>query len=295
MILRAPAKLNLALRVVGPAVEGFHPIETHFIRLRLADTVELVPGGEGIRLTVESDPGAEAPADEENLCWRAARLFGDAVGQSPDVAIGLRKTIPSAAGLGGGSSDAAAVLRGLAGAHATPLDEDSLLELAAALGSDVPFFASGAASAIGRGRGERLELLPAPPRRPVLILVPDFGVSAAHAYAWWAEDRASGLADRSPGGEAAPTDWSTIEARATNDLAAPVERRHPALREAREALVAAGASMALLCGSGSCVAGIFGNEAARAAAVSAAPLRRLAADRGWRTIETWTEEDGGHG
>lgn len=293
MRIEAPAKLNLRLRVLGRRADEFHAIETLFLRLRLADTLTLEPGGEGIRLRVGSEPDTEAgsaapaPDGEGNLCWRAARLLYDELGRPPSVEIGLEKRIPVAAGLGGGSSDAAAVLVELNRALGAPLDRTALLRLAGRLGSDVPFFAAETACALAWDRGQRLLPLAPPPARPVLVVVPGFGVSAADAYRWWGED----------GGSAAPAGllppparlaaWEVLEELAVNDLESSVERRHPQLAELREALRAAGAAVAMLCGSGSCVAGVFRTEGERDAARAA--LTTGPATRGWKLVSTCTE------
>jgi len=288
--LVAPAKLNLRLRVLGLRADGFHAIETLLVRLRLADDVELETGGEGIELHVEAPAGCGVvPDDETNLCWRAARMLYEAIDRPPAARIRLTKRIPAAAGLGGGSSDAAAVLVGLNRKLGEPLDPPALAGLAGRLGSDVPFFTAASPCALAWGRGQRVLPIAPPPARPVLIVVPGNGISAAEAYGWWSED--------TDAREAAPeilpppdrlASWTTIERLAANDLAGPVERRRPELAVARRALESAGATVALLCGSGSCVAGVFRDESARDAARAA-----LAAsgdiDRDRPTISTWTE------
>ena len=304
MKLEAPAKLNLGLRVLGRRADGFHAIETLLLRLRLADALELETGGEGIRLDLTAPDHAAGsepvPGGHDNLCWRAARLLYDAVGPPPAVAIRLTKRIPAAAGLGGGSSDAAAVLVGLNRLLGTPLGRPALVELAGRLGSDVPFFATEATYALAWDRGQRMLPLAPPPARPVLVMVPDFGISAAEAYGWWAEDAATSEPEVGSPRDASPeaasgalpgpdrlAEWETIEQLAMNDLGPPVERRRPELGAAREALISTGATIALLCGSGSCVAGIFRTEAERDAARPVLSSGN-AVPPGWEFIPTWT-------
>lgn len=296
LVLRAPAKVNLDLRVRGIRPDGYHEIETLLVRLRLADRIELRPGPEGLRLrTAGPDAGLVEglPTGEENLCCRAARVFFRALGREPAVTIRLEKNIPMAAGLGGGSSDAAAVLLGLNRWHGAPFERAPIVEMAAELGSDVPFFALDRPAAVARGRGERLESVVPPPSRPVLIVVPDFGVSAAEAYRWW-DAGPPGDPGETPRrvGTGDPPSWREIAEAARNDLAPGVERRHPMLARVRARLAETGATPTLLCGSGSCVAGMFGSEAQREAA-----HRRLAAESdlpdGWRLIETRTEGPAG--
>lgn len=292
--MRARAKVNLHLRVLGRRDDGYHEIETHLLRLRLADEIELHPGGRGVRLELDAAadvPVGELPFDEENLCCRAARLFYETVDRPSAVTIHLTKRIPIAAGLGGGSSDAAAVLLGLNRMSASPLAPNEIPALAEQLGSDVPFFALDRPAAVARGRGERLSPVPAPPSRPVLVVVPDFGVSAADAYRWW--DEARNVSRPGVAEPAQPVDlssWDALESAAANDLAAGVENQHPALARVRERLEEAGAAMALLCGSGSCVAGIFATTAARDAARD--ELTHAALPEGWRLIATETEGSG---
>ena len=176
MKLDAPAKLNLRLRVLGPRADGYHAVESLLLRLRLADTVEVELAGDGVALEVAGPaagaaPGVPAdavgsgravPRDASNLCCRAARALCEATGRPPGVAIRLTKRIPAAAGLGGGSSDAAAVLLALNELLDSPLAPADVAALAGSLGSDVPFFTARAAHALAWDRGQRLLPLPAP-------------------------------------------------------------------------------------------------------------------------------------
>ncbi len=283
---RAHAKLNLTLRVLGREDSGFHSIETIFIRLALADEVSVEVGPEpGIRLTVEGDPGV--PDGAENLCWRAAELLFAELDAAPGVHIRLVKRIPAAAGLGGGSADAAAVLRVLADRVEARIPESRLIELAGELGSDVPFGLCRSPMALAWERGRRLVPLPPPEARAVLILDPAEPITAAGAYGWLAEDRASGVTT-APSAAVLPeavdlSTWDTLETLAHNDLEGAVFRRRPALRSLRDALRDGGADLAVLCGSGSCVAGIFRSEALRDAVAA-----DLASVTGVRVIRTTT-------
>lgn len=269
--LEAHAKLNLWLRVLGREDSGFHTIESLLQRLRLSDSVTLTPApGDGIRLEVFGDE--TVPADRSNLCWRAAEALGREV-SDPGVHIRLEKNIPAGAGLGGGSADAAAVLFGLNRLWGRPLDPDGLMRLAGELGSDVPFGLCPSPVALAWERGRRL--LPIDPgvSRPVLILVPPYRVSAGEAYGWLAEDRLAGLGG--PPGPALLPHPEKLLADAgapfmgINDLAEPVYRRHPGLRRLHDELLALGATQAMLCGSGSCVAGLFRDESTRDRAAEA--------------------------
>jgi 4-diphosphocytidyl-2-C-methyl-D-erythritol kinase len=263
MILLAHAKLNASLRVLAREESGYHSIETILLRLELADRLRIETTGEpGIRLEVTGDPAV--PADSSNLCWLAAEALFRETAPRSGVRIELNKKIPSGAGLGGGSADAAAVLRGLNELWGNPVDGPDLIRLAGEIGSDVPFGLCEAPMALAWERGRRLLPLDVSFPRPVLIVVPGFPILAGEAYGWLAEDRAAGLvAPPEPGVLPWPaelSDDSALERLAINDLAEPVFRRHPELAGIRDSLTDRGADLALLCGSGSCVAGLFSDE-----------------------------------
>lgn len=183
MQLRAPAKINLSLRVIGRRPDGFHQIETLIAPISLADEITLTAtSAEGVIDFTCDDP--TLPAGKDNLAVRAARLFLDGTGTRAGVAIELRKRIPHGAGLGGGSSDAASVLLRLNRMFETKLMRPQLTTLAASIGSDVPFFVVESA-AICRGRGELAEPITLPRALPLLLLKPAFGVPTPWAYGRW--------------------------------------------------------------------------------------------------------------
>jgi 4-diphosphocytidyl-2-C-methyl-D-erythritol kinase len=272
LALLARAKLNVSLRVLAREDGGFHSVETVLLRLELADRIELETAVEpGIHLEVTGD--ASVPTDDQNLCWRAVRALHEHAEREGGTRIRLQKRIPAGAGLGGGSADAAAVLRGLDELWGRPLDGSALLSLAGKLGSDVPFGLCDAPMVLAWERGRRMLPLEAPPSRPVLVVVPGFPIGAGEAYGWLAEDRAAGLTSP-PGpclhpGPAALSDWTALERMAVNDLEEVVFRRHPELAGFRDTLADLGAAIAILCGSGSCVAGLFRDVAARDRAAEA--------------------------
>lgn len=250
----AHAKLNLLLRVLGRDEHGFHMLETVFVRLALGDAVTVRTGVHGRSLDCR---GAEVGPVERNLAWRAAAAFTETVGWPAGFAIEIDKQIPVGSGLGGGSADAGAVLRALAALAPKPPAPTTLLAMAAALGSDVPFLVTEHAGVLAWGRGERMLALPALPERVVLLALPPFGVSTAEAYGWLD-------ADREPHGPAASVlqlgevaSWDGLARIAANDFEPVVERRHPALATVRDGLRQAGAAVARLTGSGSTVFGIF--------------------------------------
>jgi 4-diphosphocytidyl-2-C-methyl-D-erythritol kinase len=184
----APAKLNLYLDVLGRRSDGFHEVETLMAPIRLYDRLRWSPAAEDSSpFSVEYDASttaslqAAAPADESNLVWRAAESLARTAGVEPRGRFTLAKRIPAQAGLGGGSSDAAATLVLANAAWDLNYSRSRLGELAAHLGSDVPFFLAGG-SAVCRGRGERVEPVLALPRLNVVIVVPPQGISTAAAY-----------------------------------------------------------------------------------------------------------------
>ncbi len=176
----AQAKVNLALRILGRATDGYHSIETVFLRLDLADAVT-VRVTDGARSLTCEPRVSENP--EDNLGFRAAALFARAAGWPDGFEIAIEKRIPVGGGLGGGSADAAAVLRILNLLSPKPLANEKLLEVAALVGADVPFLTSDHVMALGSGRGERLEALAPLPQRSLALIVPPRGMSTADAYA----------------------------------------------------------------------------------------------------------------
>jgi 4-diphosphocytidyl-2-C-methyl-D-erythritol kinase len=244
--LDTPAKINPYLRVTGRRADGYHDISTVFLPLRdLTDRVVITPARQG-RLTVSCRaPGV--PDGEGNLAWRAAAAFAQATGIEPAWRIGVRKEIPVAAGLGGGSSDAAAVLRLLHALHPVLADAD-LLALAARLGADVPFFLDPAPK-IATGIGEKLAAFPLRRPLPVLLVFPEFPISAAWAYAHWQPD---------PTPAAIAPLLSALRARnlarirkhLANDLAPAAFAKFPLLRLLRQVLADLGAETVGMTGSG---------------------------------------------
>lgn len=254
-IIRSHAKINLTLDVLELRPDGYHAIESVMQSISLHDTLTIMVGGtQGIQVSCDM-PGI--PADAGNLAYKAAELFlgGDDAG----VEIRIRKRIPPEAGLGGGSSNAAAVLRGLSGLLGK---REDLPEIAAGVGSDVPFFLTGG-TALVRGRGEIVEPLSDIRPRPLLIVKPAFGVSTPWAYRRLDEVRPHG--ERPTRSERMYTCMRKVGCRQlpsllANDLEQPVFERHPEIAAVKEALLSTGASAALMCGSGSAVYGIFDEQ-----------------------------------
>ena len=252
---QAHAKVNLLLRILARESSGFHQIETAFQLLELADDLEVTRTAGGVTLDVH---GTDLGPAEDNLAVRAAQLVLDATGRKFGVAIALTKHIPVRAGLGGGSSDAAAVLHAVNALAARTVPRHELLHLGTRLGADVAFFASGAATALAWGRGERLFRLTAPPAAPALVAVPVVGVATPEAYRWWDEMHPEPSA-RGPvvlDADALGT-WGSIGRLGGNDFEVPVFSRHPTLRDLFEQLAATGPLWVRLCGSGAAVAAIY--------------------------------------
>lgn len=185
LILDSPAKINLWLRVLGRREDGFHEVSTRMCRLALGDTVtiEKLDGAPRLELTC-SDPGV--PVDESNLATRALRSFEAMSGISGAWRIHLEKKIPAGAGLGGGSSNAAAVLRGVNQLCGYPLSQETLVEMGGELGADVAFFVLDSMAADGTGRGEKVAAVDFPWRLPLVLVKPPFPISTPWAYRHWA-------------------------------------------------------------------------------------------------------------
>ncbi len=284
MTLKAHAKLNLDLRVIGRRPDGYHELRTVFQTIALHDTV-IVEHAPRAPLSLAGD-GSRMPLDDENLAWKAAVALWRAMGRTgppKGARITIRKRIPSEAGLGGGSSDAAAALSALNTLWGDPLAPAALMALAASLGADVPFFLVGG-TALGLGRGDDVYPLIDLPTRNVVIVRPEFGVATRDAYAWLSERRSRRRATETT---ATGRGVGLLgDASLGNDFEQAVEARHPTIRQLRQRLVALGATAARLSGSGSAVFGLFdtSNVAAQAAARLARP--------NWTVLATRTRRRG---
>ena len=275
MVVSAPCKINLTLEVFAPRPDGFHPLDSIVAPFTPADTVtvdiEEAQGLPPLRLFCD-DP--TLPTDDGNLAFRAARVFTETfLPAPPSITIRLTKRLPHQAGLGGGSSDAAAVLRALASRF--PVSPDALKTVAAGIGSDVPLFLAGGAVRM-RGRGEIVEPLPVPfPAIHGILVRPPVGVPTGPAYR---------LLDTLPPRKAgASTERllallhsgnitvASLGEALYNDFEAAVLPAYPEVADAHRAVQEAGAVRALLCGSGSAIFGLAHNSAH--AAQLAAALR----------------------
>jgi 4-diphosphocytidyl-2-C-methyl-D-erythritol kinase len=260
VLVRAFAKINLSLRVLGTRPDGYHELRTIFQSIALHDTLTITRTRDRFVFSCD-DPAC--PPDRENLVWRAADEMWTASnrrGAVHGVSVHLAKRIPMRAGLGGGSSDAAAAIRAFGQMWTVPIADQR--RIGAALGADVPYFFEGG-TALGVDRGDRVQRLS--DRKPswVVLVLPAFGISTQQAFAWWDLDR--------------PT-----QSKRANDLEAPVARRHPEIAKLVRRLKAAGAADAAMTGSGSTV---FGRFSCQKTALDAASGLFLT---GHRTIVTRT-------
>jgi 4-diphosphocytidyl-2-C-methyl-D-erythritol kinase len=252
---RALAKVNLDLRVLGTRPDGYHELRTVFQTIDLCDVIvaQEKPGPFTLKCRA-----AGVPLDDTNLVWRSGARLWTALGRAGeprDTLVTIDKQIPMQAGLGGGSADAAAALLVLARLWGgAPIS--LLREVAAGIGSDVPFFLSGG-TALGLGRGEEIYPLVDLPRHWIVIVRPPFGVSTVEAYSWYDEDRAAGVREPRSELQILPVPWPTRAAQMVNDLEPPVVRRHPEIGTIKAWLKEAGALAAAMSGSGSAVFGLF--------------------------------------
>jgi len=271
LVERAPAKINLGLHVLRRRPDGYHDVETVLHRIEWSDTVTAQPA-DTLSMTC-SDPAL--PTDEDNLCLQAAHRLASAFDVTAGAEVRLEKRVPYGAGLGGGSSDAAATLRLLARLWDLDASDEQLQRIAADIGADVPFFLADAPAAYATGRGDDLTILHhnAAPYRlpfPVVVAVPPIEVATPDAYAQVTPDdtdrpslpsvvRANDLAH-----------WSDA---LVNDFDAPIAAAHPRVAQLRNWLREEGAAYVSLSGSGGAVYGVFEDDAAAERCLGAPPSR----------------------
>ncbi|MFL5523217.1 MAG: 4-(cytidine 5'-diphospho)-2-C-methyl-D-erythritol kinase [Gemmatimonadaceae bacterium] len=280
----AQAKINLSLRVLAREADGFHSIETVFLRIDLGDEVRV-----HIReLTRSLRCGVmRGEPEEKNLAYRAASLYAAETGWPHGFEIVIKKRIPIGGGLGGGSADAAAVLRILNTLAEKPLAEKDLRGLGARLGSDVPFLASEATMAIGWGRGEKLLPLPPLPPRDIHLFLPPFGIDTAEAYALLDESRSSWSNEHPDFTAEMFADWESAARHSRNDFEPVIRARWPVI----DTLLRRGEEHALfyrMSGSGSTVFKIPGISTRPVEREGAPP--KLVVPEGTRRIVTRTSE-----
>ncbi|HUI43551.1 MAG TPA: 4-(cytidine 5'-diphospho)-2-C-methyl-D-erythritol kinase [Terriglobia bacterium] len=278
--LRAFAKINLGLRILGRRPDGYHEIRTVYQAISLADRLQVSLGPRAGEIVVETDDPA-IPQGPGNLVYRACERWRSARRLNRGIRIFIEKTIPAGSGLGGASSDAAAALLALERLTGDRLAPAALWELAAELGSDVPFFLTGG-RALGCGRGEEVYPLPDLPARRCLVVSPGFAQSTAEAYAAAGSGLTPGAGNRSiysfgmwP--QFPWEDWGPAE----NDFEDIVFAKWPELRRLKRQLLRAGAEMASLSGSGTAVYAIVDSARKLASARTSVPAE-------WRSFSART-------
>lgn len=267
-VVEASAKLNLFLRVLGPRPDGYHDIETVVLPITLADRIQIHGYADpsdfrtlslSLEVTGEPSLAGRIPRDESNLVLRAAAALAAHAGVKGFADVVLEKRVPVAAGLGGGSADAATTLRVLNDLWGCALDEEDLIEIGAEVGADVPALLLGG-PVLARGRGDQVERLTVPSFRWSVVPF-SFGVSTADAFAWWDQDGGSTGPDPAALVAAARDgDEKAMAPLLWNDLQEPVARRIPEVGEARERILSQGASAVIMCGSGPTLAALLPDD-----------------------------------
>ncbi len=252
------AKINLCLRIMAKRPDGYHDLQTIFQEISLKDELTFSPRPSGVEITVSDN---RCPADRNNLAHKAAILLQERTGVAKGVAIHIQKNIPIGAGLGGGSSDAAATLKALNQLWDLALDRSDLAQLAGQIGADVAFFIHGA-TALGTGKGEQLTALHIPGAYWGVLLYPGFGVSTSWAY----QNFKLNLTKRSENSKLYSltdlcNDRSSWQNLFVNDLEKVVFEEYPELDHLRNQLATAGAFFSRMSGSGSSIFGLFDTRA----------------------------------
>ena len=271
--LLCPAKLNLALRVTGKREDGYHDLETVFQRVTLFDRLRVSrKDSPGVEL---SCPDSGLPVDGNNIVLKAAEAFFKNMPEPGGVRLTLWKKIPVAAGMGGGSSDAATTLAGLNRLFGRPYSLERLMEIGSSVGADVPFFLLGVSSAYGEGIGDRLTVIRLPLMWFVLVH-PPLEVSTAWVYRKF--DLSLTKTARKVKKKNSDRGSFSLDELFFNDLQKVTFTAHPELQTIRETLVSLGALKALMSGSGPTIFGVFPDIRA---ALSA--QRTITAGHGWKS------------
>jgi len=259
ILIKAPAKVNLLLRVTGKRDDGYHDITTFFAAVNLYDKLTFVEDFYGGSLTLTCDHSG-VPTDESNLVLKAASALRPRKGVTNGATISLEKKIPVAAGLGGGSSDAAATLIGLNKLWGLGVGMDELLAIAEGVGADAPFFVSRFGAAWGCGVGERLEEATSEKPLHLLLVTPDFGISAADAYRFSTFSFTPFEITDATRTDIATGDPSLVALHMENDLEEYALRKHPDLMNLRSDLDATGPLKVMLSGSGPTLMALYASQ-----------------------------------
>jgi 4-diphosphocytidyl-2-C-methyl-D-erythritol kinase len=269
LLLQAPAKVNYRLDVLARRPDGYHELRMIMQRVNLCDQIRIsLQDTPGISVACDADG---VPDGEGNIAWKAARILLDRSGFSGGVAITIEKNIPVAAGLGGGSSDCAAVLLGLNELLGLGLSREQLMEIGVTLGADVPFFVF-QQTALAEGIGEKLSPLSGLPAAWVVLVNPNLPVSTAWVYQNLRLTQRDGLST-------IPNSFADVAwlcSNLSNDLETVTIPAFPVIAAIKEQLVSLGAHGSLMSGSGPTVFGLFSDEATAQAAG-----KELRNSRGW--------------
>ncbi len=256
--LRAYAKVNLALDVVGRRPDGYHELRTVMQSISLSDEVTVERAERGFELRIEPENAGIGPR-EENTVYLAWKVLRNRLGEELPARVTLRKNVPAGAGLGGGSADAAAVLRGLDALFGLGLSAEEMRDVGSGIGADVAFCVSGG-TALGEGVGEVLSPLPAPPNHRLLVVKPRRGADTAEVYRAYDAGSAGGDAAGRVLQALRSGDLARLAGALGNDLAPVAKRMVPEVAELEERLLEAGAAGASMTGSGTAVYGLFRDE-----------------------------------
>ncbi|MCP4649335.1 MAG: 4-(cytidine 5'-diphospho)-2-C-methyl-D-erythritol kinase [PVC group bacterium] len=252
--LQAPAKINLFLEVLGKRKDGYHNLNTLFLKLQLFDKISLTPAKSGITISCAHP---QVPASSDNLVWKAANLFRKFSGVEQGVHINIKKNIPVAAGLGGGSSDAAATLIGLNKLWGIKAQKQDLLRIGKKIGADVPLFLIPDVAAVGKGRGDRLSPVPLLKKMWIVLIIPAISVSTKEIFG----NLPIGLTNKRNDVKLLihalrEADPAIIGKYIYNRLETVTFRKHKALATIKRKISALGVRAVLMSGSGSVIFGI---------------------------------------
>lgn len=250
MIFKAYAKINLTLDILGTREDGYHEVAMIMQSIGLHDDLFLEKTDAGVELTVDN---SELAADESNLCYKAAKLMTDEFKLHSGIKINLTKRVPMGAGLGGGSADAAAVIRGMNEIFSLNAPQEKLAEISAKIGSDIPFCIMGGTQ-FATGRGEILQKLPDFPKTYLVLIKPAFSVSTPRAYKMYDNTHSVKRPDNEGIIAALKNgDTNNIYSMMGNVLEAPIAKEYPEINEYKEMMMNEGAIFAQMTGSGSVV------------------------------------------
>jgi len=276
--LKSPGKINLRLDVLGKRHDGYHDLRMLNSSVSIFDDIEIEIIDKGIEIICENDP--TVPSGEENIVFQATKEIMAYSNKNVGVRITINKNIPAGAGMGGGSSNAAAVLMGLNQLLKVQLSKEKLMSIGLRFGADIPFFMYGA-PAIATGVGENLTKVKKLPKMPLVIIFPNQVVSTGAVYEKYRQEDVSGANDDLPDEY---TSKKAVLKVLNNDLESVTGKQYPIINELKELLVKNGAMGAQMTGSGPCVFGIFSDKEKAEKAFK--KLQPKAEERNWKIFLT---------